>query len=398
MAASPGLNHDIGARIRMHRERSGRTQVVIAGLAGISTDYLGQVERGRKTPSAGVLRALATVLDVPVGVLLDSEPSGASKSVSNGGDALALALMSPGPHPVEPDRLAERVEHAWALWLSSEYRYSRLLPELPTLIRDTETTWRASKLQPEHRQVAATASELYGLLRTVTRRVGRTDLSFLVADRGLRAAEDADDPLCLATARWNLGHTLLMANEYDAAIESAEQAAAAVLADTDSNPDALALAGALQLVAVGAEARAGRFWEARDRLNQASALAGRTDNANNVGHTMFGSLNVALHAMWVELEAGDAAEALRIADRVDAAECPSVERRFTFTLDTARAYELRREETGTLLHLLDAERATPEDLDRDPRVHDMLRRLIRSPRATHRGQAAKLAERLGINV
>ncbi|MBO0853956.1 MAG: helix-turn-helix transcriptional regulator [Nocardia sp.] len=398
MATPPRLSHDIGARIRMHRERRGRTQVVTAGLAGITADYLGQVERGRKTPSAGVLRALAAALDVPVGALLGSHPDTSPASAVGGSEPLALALMSAGSTPVDPDELKIRIDHAWSVWQSSGYRYSRLLPELPALIRDTEATRRCARQRLEHRRVAACASELYGLLRTVTRRIGRTDLSFLVADRGMRAAEDADNPLCLAAARWNFGHALLMANDCDAAIEFAEQAAADVLADDSVCSDAPALAGALHLVAVVADARAGRYWSARDRLNDANALARRTDNANNIGHTMFSGLNVALHGMWVELDAGDAAAALRIADRINAVECPSVERRFTFTLDLARTYELRREETGTLLHLLDAERSAPEDLDRDPRARDMLRRLVRSPHSTSRGHAAKLAERLSVDI
>ncbi len=43
------------------------------------------------------------------------------------------------------------------------------------------------------------------LLRTFTKRIGRTDLSLLVADRGVIAAEAADDPVRMAA----LGHILL---------------------------------------------------------------------------------------------------------------------------------------------------------------------------------------------
>ncbi|MEU7739090.1 helix-turn-helix transcriptional regulator [Nonomuraea sp. NPDC049158] len=41
----------IGERIRFHRTASKKTQAVVAGLAGMSEDYLGQIERGLRTPT-----------------------------------------------------------------------------------------------------------------------------------------------------------------------------------------------------------------------------------------------------------------------------------------------------------------------------------------------------------
>ncbi|WP_218578082.1 helix-turn-helix domain-containing protein [Streptomyces fulvorobeus] len=40
-----------GALILAARQRDGRPQAAIAGLCGISTDYLSQIERGLKQPS-----------------------------------------------------------------------------------------------------------------------------------------------------------------------------------------------------------------------------------------------------------------------------------------------------------------------------------------------------------
>ncbi|MEC3919947.1 helix-turn-helix domain-containing protein [Nocardia sp. CDC160] len=398
MARAPRSNDDIGARVRVHRERSGKSQAVIAGLAGISEDYLGQIERGRKTPSAGVIQALAAALRVPAGILLGDSATDTAAPVLRGGDRLALALMSGGGEPVDVAALVSRTESAWNTWQHSGHRYTEVLPILPQLIRDTEATLRRDRHGADRRRVAAVASELYWLLRTVTRRVGRSDLSYLVADRGVRAAEDADDPIGLAVARWNLGHVLLISNEYDAAIELATDAAATVLADVGATTAAVAMTGALELVAAMAEARAGRLWEARDRLHKVHPTANRLRGAGNVGHTMFGALNVGLYAIAVELQAGDAIEALRITETLDMTECPSVERRFTCALDLARAYELRRQETGVLLHLLDAEQSAPEDLQYNPAAHDMIRRLVQGTRSPTRSQAARLADRLGIPV
>ncbi|ATL68810.1 helix-turn-helix domain-containing protein [Nocardia terpenica] len=397
MAMSPRPNDDIGARIRMHRERTGRTQAVIAGLAGISADYLGQIERGRKTPSATVLRMLASALGVPVGTLLGDHTE-VTRSVTGGADQLALALMSRGAEPSDPAELARRVKRAWAAWQSSGQRYSEVLPDLPSLISDTEATLRGLRGDPQHRKASATASDLYGLLRTVTRRIGRTDLSFVVADRALRAAEDSADPLRLAVARWNLGHALLISGEFDAALELTTHAADSVINETGSDTVGVAMAGALQLVAAIAESCSGQAWAARDRLCEAHRMAQGSKEITNIGYTAFSTFNVGLHALHVELEGGDATEALRIADELDVVECPSIERRYSFALDLARAYELRREETGMLLHLLDAERIAAEDLRQDANAHEMVRRLVRSPRASNRTQAARLAHRLNLTV
>ncbi len=398
MARAPRSIDDIGARVRLHRQRSGKSQAVVAGLAGISEDYLGQVERGRKTPSAGVIQALAEALGIPAGVLLGDTPVDSAAEPSAGGDRLALALMSGGGKSVDLTSLAGRVESAWDTWQNSGHRYSELVPDLPELIRDAEATIRVQRHGSGHREAAAIVGDMYGLLRTVTRRIGRSDLSYLVADRGIRAAEDADDPIRLAVARWNLGHTLLMSDEYDAAVELATAAAAVVVAEAGATPAAVAMTGALQLVAAMAEARAGRLWNARERLNRVYPIAVTARVAGNVGHTMFGALNVSLHAVAVELRAGDAIEALRLAEQLDMSECPSVERRFTFALDLARAYELRRMETGTLLRLLDAERTAPEDMRYNPVAHDMVRRLLQGRRSPARNQAAQLADRIGVQL
>ncbi|MEV8598846.1 helix-turn-helix transcriptional regulator [Streptomyces griseoviridis] len=45
----------IGDRIRHYR--GGRRQDAVAGLVGISPDYLSQIERGLKVPSPPILRS-----------------------------------------------------------------------------------------------------------------------------------------------------------------------------------------------------------------------------------------------------------------------------------------------------------------------------------------------------
>jgi transcriptional regulator with XRE-family HTH domain len=56
----------VGARLRHLRRRRGLTLVAAAALAGISPQYLSEVERGRKDPSSEVLAAISGALGEPL--------------------------------------------------------------------------------------------------------------------------------------------------------------------------------------------------------------------------------------------------------------------------------------------------------------------------------------------
>ncbi|MDI6908441.1 helix-turn-helix transcriptional regulator [Nocardioides sp.] len=52
----------VGHELREERRTTGRTLADVAGRAGVSTQYLSEVERGRKEPSSEVLGAVAGAL------------------------------------------------------------------------------------------------------------------------------------------------------------------------------------------------------------------------------------------------------------------------------------------------------------------------------------------------
>ncbi|MCX4750881.1 helix-turn-helix domain-containing protein [Kitasatospora sp. NBC_01287] len=391
----------IGDRIRHYRQtRGGRRQDVIAGLVGITPDYLGQIERGLKTPTIQVLHAIAQELGVPTAALLAEAPVLASTPRDSTEPAIAQALMGYGPprsaEPVPTPALRERVEQAWRSWQTSRTRFTDAATVLPALIADTEHAVRAHRADPgQHRNALRISADLYFLLRSYLRRTGRVDLSLMAADRAVRAAEDADDPLRIAAAQWNLGHVLLAADEPDGAEQVVLRAAEAIKQEAIEEEKRAAMAGALQLVSVVAAARRRDWWTARDRLNKARTTAQHVGEGN-VAWTVYGPVNVELHRVSIEMEAGEAGEALRMADAVDTSGLPSMEREFTFLLEVARCYDLRREDSAVLLHLLELEQMAPEDLARQPMARDMLLGLIRRARAMHARQAEALAGRVGV--
>jgi transcriptional regulator with XRE-family HTH domain len=52
----------VGQQLREERHDAGRTLADVAGQAGVSTQYLSEIERGRKEPSSEVLHAVAGAL------------------------------------------------------------------------------------------------------------------------------------------------------------------------------------------------------------------------------------------------------------------------------------------------------------------------------------------------
>lgn len=111
---------------------------------------------------------------------------------------------------------------------------------------------------------------------------------------------------------------------------------------------------------------------------------------------MFGPTNVALHAMSIEMLAGEAAEGLRLADQVDTSRLPSRERQFTFGLEVARCYNLRRDDAAVLVHLLSLEDLAPEDLSRSPVARTMVQDLQLRVRPAFRRKVDALASRLQL--
>lgn len=393
----------IGDRIRHYRR--GRRQDVVAGLVGIAPDYLGQIERGLKTPSLPILYAIAQELGVPVAALLAERPPATSgRPETSEEPAIARALVGYGPPrsaaPTAAAVLRERVEAAWRSWQSSPNRYSDAAAVLPGLISDTEHAVRARRTgtDPEaRRETLRAASDLYGLLRSYLRRTGRSDLSMMAADRALRAAEDADDPIRIAAAQWTVGHALLAAGDADGAEDVALRAAEELRPSAAAGYlDATAMGGALQLVAATAAARRRDWTTARRRIADVAAPAADAVGETNCCWTVFGPTNVALHQVSVELEAGEASEALRRADDIDTSPLPSMERTFTFTLEIATAYDLRREDAAVLLHLRELEEMAPEDLARNKAAAPLILRLVRRARTMHARQAEALAGRIGL--
>ena len=84
----------VGDQLRVERRRRAETLAEVAGRAGISVQYLSEIERGRKEPSSEVLAAVAgalelTLLDLTVGVARELHAQRVSVTRPTGPVALA---------------------------------------------------------------------------------------------------------------------------------------------------------------------------------------------------------------------------------------------------------------------------------------------------------------------
>jgi transcriptional regulator with XRE-family HTH domain len=392
----------VGTRIRHYRKKRGRSQAAVAGLCGISERYFSMIEKGQRVPSPKVLARIASELGLPVADLVSEEQVAKAPSLGTAPEIARVLMSYTAPssgEAVGPVELRERVESAWGVWQSSPERFTAIERVLPSLITDTEYSARAHRGNTDtaaRREVLRTAADLYGLVRSYCRRSGRLDLALMVADRARRAAEDADDPIRMAAAQWNLGHYLLSREGGASEAEEVARLAVEELEASSDSPDNAAMRGALELVRVVSEAQRKKWWSAREILaHRAAPLAERAGDSN-VMWTVFGPTNVMLHALSIEMLAGQSADGLRLADEVDISGVPSRERKFTFTLELARCYDLRRDDAAVLVHLLGLEELSAEDVRRSAAAVDLVTRLLHRVRPTFRPQVADMAERLGI--
>jgi len=166
-----------GERLRFCRQAKGKTQDVVAGLAGITEDYLSQIERGLKTPTLPLLHRFSKILHVRVSELLGESATEHDELVHPIGYAVQRALMSYAGADDAPDlaSLRGRVDGAWSIWQGSPHRCTEASEVLPDLIADVQAAQRglAHGSVDERREAQRISADLSFLLRTFTKRIGR---------------------------------------------------------------------------------------------------------------------------------------------------------------------------------------------------------------------------------
>ncbi len=355
-----------GQRLRIKRERAGKTRAVLGGLVGRSEEWVKAVETSRLlTPRLPMLLRLADVLGVDDLAELTGDQSLPVASITKAGrdDAAAVVaainatVRDTVDDPSVP-ALAGQVDEAWRLWNHFYAERGAVAAILPGLITEARRTVRSLD-GAERRWALAELARVYHLAQLYFAHQPAAEFVWLSADRAMTAAQDADDPEAIAAAAWYYGHVYRGSAQYDAAEQVATDAA--TLLDPDAGGEQLARWGQLQLgIGLGhAKAgRAGQAWRHWDDARRAAAALGR-----NYSHPWlpFGRANTDAYAVTVDADLFRAGEAIRRANAMEPTELPSRTRRAFYLIESARAHSLRREHIA-VVHLL-TRAATRESLD-----------------------------------
>ncbi|WP_369208217.1 helix-turn-helix domain-containing protein [Streptomyces sp. PU-14G] len=414
--AAGGLS--VGDRVRALREARGMTRAVLAGLCGRGPDWLKKIESGeRDLDSYTLLLRLAAGLQLSdLSALTGAE--GVAQPVPLGRlnhpampeiwSAVMLRGVTPGgppPEGVDVAALRGRVDQTWRLWHTSARNRTEVGALLPALIRDAEAAARSGD-GAEHRRAALVAlSDTYRMVGQATAYVAPAELAWVVADRALAAARQADDPVAIAAAAWNMGNVLRETSYPEQALRAVTEAAELLRPHLDDESEGMGpgherrgVYGALHLHAAvtcareGREGDAWRYWGTGDRAARSLPPAYVHPS------TVFSRANVDFHAVSVATDLHTSGRALSLADDIDPDTMPSTERRARLWVEVARGHLQRGDATAALHVMQKAHGIGAETVRYTPAARTATAELWRrAPRAL-RTEASELASAVGVAV
>jgi tetratricopeptide (TPR) repeat protein len=290
---------------------------------------------------------------------------------------------------VETERSAKLVEFAWSSYQAG--RISDVVVALPRLIRDAQELEReASSSAATSARSWAVSARVHHLAATTLSKVGESDLSWIAAERAMRAADESGDPLVLASAARAATHALLAVGRYEDALSLGETAARWLAPQVaDGDPEALSLFGMLHLRTAVAAARHQDRATAAELLGRAARAAEQLGVDANYWQTGFGPTNVELHRLSAGLDLGDVAWVAEHGQQVGAEDLP-VERRVTHMIDVARALSYLAKDTEALDLLLNAERQAPALVRHSASVREMVKDMHRRSPVTGGSRSSEL--------
>jgi transcriptional regulator with XRE-family HTH domain len=398
----------VGDRIAYHRKRLGLSQVEFAGLVGRSESWVSQVERGvRPVDRMSVLQKVADVLNVPVAELRGEDEDQAEpperpeafdliRSALTGHPALGFVLNRKPVAITGPAPLLNQSAQIWELVHAS--RYTDLAPALAALIPGLEFTLRAVKDDKTKDRVRAALADTYQATAAMMAKLGEGDTAWIAADRAAALAEASGDALAIAAAMYRMTHVFLSLDQIGQAHQVAAATAAALEPRTKGNTatlEAQSLYGACQLVLAVIAARDNDRTAAYRHLDHAREIAEKVGDGRDDYGTEFGPVNVAIHAVSVAVDLGDAGHALDLARDIDY-QALSPERQARHMIDLAAAHAMRRQIGEAIHDLQQAEQLTPELTHAHHGARLVTRDLLQLSGLRPRPELRDLAERFGV--
>jgi transcriptional regulator with XRE-family HTH domain len=366
---------EIGRTLRQIRHARGKSLAVVAGLAGISKQYLSMIELGeRAVERRSLIVALANALEVAPNEITGSAlPVPREREDDHALTEVRLALL--GVSLDEPCGEVQPVEQLTArvtgiLVAQNDCRTGIVGAALPSLIRDLHATVNAHRDERDVLRLL-TLAHMQGTQAWLTVVGAPPDLAWQAAMLTRHSAEHLDEPVSLAVSAYGMALGLISVG----AFELASRPLAAVDMPLVT-PEDMQVAGSLALASSLLAAARKEPAQQTSALEHAAELADRTGEGNALGFG-FGPSNVGVWRLQCALEAGDPAEAARIAETVDAQALTVRAREAVYWRDYGRALaRLPKQRDTAVMMLRKAERISPEHVHRHPFTRSTIAELL----------------------
>jgi len=389
---------DVGSTLRQIRHARGKSLAVVAGLSGISPSYLSRLESGdRALDRRSLILALANALDVAPSEITRPTVTTAGEleeDQSLHGVRLALLSASMGV-PGGEVRPMEALTHSATEILEAQRLcdYALVGQRLPGLIRDLHTTLDGGRHVRELRRLVVLV-HVQGTQAWLGDTGASLDLAWQAVAQAQEAAERLDEPLYTAVSAFGTAFGLLSAGGFDLAARVLTESDPGTVTPADRELSGM-LALASSLVAASRERHAER-WAA---LDHAADLAGSAGEGNALWFG-FGPSNVGVWRMSVALEAGEHAEAAKIAQTVNPNALPSPTRRGAYYREYGRALaRLPKQRERAVQMLRQAELISPARIHRHPFMRSVLSELLAKAKRDAIGRELRgMAYRAGVPV
>jgi transcriptional regulator with XRE-family HTH domain len=365
MAAAIGTKLYIGERVAYWRRRRGKSQRVLAGLAGMSQPYLSQIERGQKpVDRRATLVALANALQVSVADLTGqpgdpTDPTKAS-AVASVPD-IREALIRREVNELKPSH----VDVDQAIRAGEAYDFATVAAMLPDLLGGL----RGSRLI----QIAHIAS--YTL-----KDLGYPDLARDAARLAVAEAYELDRPEWIGVAEF-IRILTIPPEMSDAPTRRAQQVADELQPHT-GDPLVQQVYGMLHLTAALRSAIAYDRVAALDHLAEAREAAQWLGEPVDLGlaRFAFGPTNVGFWTVALHLELGEPELALEAASGLAPGLIPLANRQGPFHADVATALAAVGRDDESVAAFLRAEAVGPQWFRLRPTVRETIGAIIRRTR------------------
>jgi transcriptional regulator with XRE-family HTH domain len=373
----------------------------LAGRVGKSKAWLSMIENGRRQlDKRSDIAALAEALEVSADALI-GQPAPEIQAGNRSWNIRPLRAVLLDTSPDDPPDMP-----------------ARPVTELRALNADVDAALRRADYETMHRHLPGLLGELEvhaamsgGLEREealrlfilaaasasiMLRHFGRTDLGWIAADRGRRAAGLLGDPVWSAASAFQMAHAQSSVNK-PRALLATQKVADRLESRIGDSQFARDVYGMLRLSAALACAVQGDHAGAAEQGTEAARIAASTGNRPDAWE-LFGTANVGVWRTSLAVEAGNAEDALKHAAGVEPRALASSNRKAALRIEKARALAMLGGHDGeAITELRQAEKLSPQQVHNYPLVRELVTGMLERARRDAGGRDLRgLAWRMGV--